>query len=884
MAFERLEDRMLLAGIPYGAHPSDTAEYMLGEVYVTVVLMESDGTIDENLEDWTLEQIEDTKATVREGLVWWEETLALQTDAHRLHFTVDFTYADSPVSTRYEPIAGRSDDYVLWVEEFLQSAGFDGQGNVGDSVRALNHAQRTAAGADWAFTIFIVNSQQDADNKFAPEGSFSGAFGFSGGRFFVMPSVRAASTVAHETAHIFYAMDEYGGSKSYFDRRGYYDTQNLNALDDNPDPASRVLSLMSSHVAAFPGHAMSASAMEMIGWQDSDGDGLFDVLDLPHTLRGSGGSDPATGIYRFVGSSSVRTLPNRNPDGLGNDITINRISRAEYRIDDGQWTTAGVYDSFAASLDLAIGPLALGYHEIEIRTIDDATGVTSESFFGNTDHPTATLDPGVNGVVWNDQNSDGLWDPGEPGLEGWIVRVLDGLGQPIGSPRGVEPDDFIHGTAINTAVAGVTLSAVGPGIADETVAARIRDPASTGEQVFAYRVGGFWKYEWTSESRKLRIDFDAPVTTVSIDAVSNGDANFARLAVFDENDNLLARYTTGALARGQFETMTVSRSTPDIAYAVARGHAGTVVRLDNLRFGPEPTATTDAFGAYAAGYLPPGDYTIQIDVPILWEVSEPSSAVRTVSLAAGQPAEGVHFGVRSAPSVWQNQDNPRDVSGDGFVSPIDVAMIVSDVYRHGERMLPLPQAGSPDPPPFLDASGNGYVSLADAVLVIEYLNSLTPGHVPETGEGEPPPAEPTSFAAAFGAELPEGEPPAETSPGAIDASLRATAHTPLLHQEHGQATRATRRILDRAPTATSADSDVPVRRRFADVTSAATAWDVLTPDDISALLASGVAAGSWEFDSLLSELASDGGGVWGTATSRDWPFAVLGGGPRHFTR
>ena len=31
-----------------------------------------------------------------------------------------------------------------------------------------------------------------------------------------------------------------------------------------------------------------ASTLAMLGWQDSDGDGIFDVLDVPHRLTGSG--------------------------------------------------------------------------------------------------------------------------------------------------------------------------------------------------------------------------------------------------------------------------------------------------------------------------------------------------------------------------------------------------------------------------------------------------------------------------------------------------------------------------------------------------------------------------------------------------------------------
>ena len=37
---EQLESRHLLAAVPFGAEPADGSEFMLGDVYVTVVFLE----------------------------------------------------------------------------------------------------------------------------------------------------------------------------------------------------------------------------------------------------------------------------------------------------------------------------------------------------------------------------------------------------------------------------------------------------------------------------------------------------------------------------------------------------------------------------------------------------------------------------------------------------------------------------------------------------------------------------------------------------------------------------------------------------------------------------------------------------------------------------
>jgi hypothetical protein len=48
---------------------------------------------------------------VAEGVQWWEETLANYNSVHSLNFVFDFTYADEPVPTKYEPISRVSNDY-----------------------------------------------------------------------------------------------------------------------------------------------------------------------------------------------------------------------------------------------------------------------------------------------------------------------------------------------------------------------------------------------------------------------------------------------------------------------------------------------------------------------------------------------------------------------------------------------------------------------------------------------------------------------------------------------------------------------------------------------------------------------------------------------------
>lgn len=770
---EILEPRHLLATLPFGAVSQDTAEYMLGNVVANIVFFESDGSIDPSTQNWnqlvrdqngqvvldangkTISAggdniIERTKDRIIEGLQWWEDTLVNyyatnyvgMEPVHSLNFILNFEYAHNPIKTGYEPIDRISDDYRLWVGDFLSNVGYSTTGSIDKDIREFNNAQRLKYGADWSFTIFVANDYNDVDGRFKSGGSFTQAFAFSGGRFLVAPSRRPASTFSHETGHIFYAMDEYAYVGDYTAQRGYYDAQNLNSWD-NPDPLYvHQTSLMGAGTeveAAFQAHTSSDSSLAMIGWQDSDLDGVFDVLDVPLSLTGSGYYDAAAGLYRFSGYSTVNTLPNMNSSGRRNDITINEVSQAVYSLDGGlTWQVAKSLGQYQTDVVLAI-PLTAG-HEILIRTqaVDPLTGkivATSDAeFWGTTAYPTSVANAGIQGQVWWDMDGDAAWDSGERAIPGWTVQLVNGIGEPLALQRVVEPDNYAANALLGNAVQGVTLTALGYDVRDGRVGAIPRSPASTGTKVFGavrYGVTDQWVTEWTNEGRYLRIDLANPTTVLSIDAIASTSGGYGRLEVYDASGNLLGRTTTKYLQGTAVETMTLSVSTPRIAYAIVRATMDSAICLDNLRVGPQVTATTNSRGAFSFAALPAGTYQVQAVPTSSWVVTAPASSERTVVVGADgkmvwdtvtpSPAD---FGgqVNPAAPPWQNPLNVLDSNDDGFLTPIDALLIINELNRNGSRHL-QPPAGNVMPPPYYDVTGDTNISPLDALRIINALNS-----------------------------------------------------------------------------------------------------------------------------------------------------------------
>jgi hypothetical protein len=207
----------------------------------------------------------------------------------------------------------------------------------------------------------------------------------------------------------------------------------------------------------------------------------------------------------------------------------------------------------------------------------------------------------IRGQKWNDLNGDGVKDPGEPGLEGWTIFIdADGNGQFDSIQDDLEPDDHAVGTNLNNVHPGATLSITNaPG---SIVFASQTGFASTGTRTF----GGTW-----ADFNRLRVDFASPTDSVSLDFISDDSADHARMEAYDANNNLLDSYTTASLSTNQFETMTISRPSADIAYVIASGIEGQIGYLDNLHFGSsEPFVITDEDGNYEFPELPIGNHLI----------------------------------------------------------------------------------------------------------------------------------------------------------------------------------------------------------------------------------------------------------------------------------
>jgi hypothetical protein len=185
--------------------------------------------------------------------------------------------------------------------------------------------------------------------------------------------------MSHETAHLFFALDEYfeTGERNT-SRSGYLNGINGNAERDAT--GNRVTPPQPNALMINNTLIPSSFTLVQMGIRDSDGDDIPDILDVPPSLSGNAdASDPTLGVFRFAGSAETVALPNLNPKNVGfsnsqTDMTINWIAGAQYMLDGQPWVDIppvdGAYEGYTESIAVTLAGLSAGLHTIDVRAIN----------------------------------------------------------------------------------------------------------------------------------------------------------------------------------------------------------------------------------------------------------------------------------------------------------------------------------------------------------------------------------------------------------------------------------------------------------------------------------------------------------------------------------
>ncbi|HZN68882.1 MAG TPA: proprotein convertase P-domain-containing protein [Tepidisphaeraceae bacterium] len=315
---------------------------------------------------------------------------------------------------------------------------------------------------------------------------------------------------------------------------------------------------------------------------------------------------------------------------------------------DGAWTVArvtqaGVLDSTfgtggrvttpgglqAAGYDVAIAPdgkVVVGGYSLN--------NMMAARYFGDAGLP---QDPGtISGVVYQDNDADGVRDVGEPGLADWMVYldlnnngVLDGGTSTV--TRTEEPPRQIpDGTGV--AVSDLVVSGLGGTVSDVNVTLNITHPYVSDLAVYLISPTG----------TRVRLLQD----------VGGAGDNFTNTTLDDEASqsiNLGAAPFTGRY-RPQQSLSLVDGQTIDGTWRLEvrdlfTDFAGT---LDSwsLTFATaaEPSTLTASDGTYTLASVVPGTYTVREVVKTGFTQTAPAGGAHTVVVTSGQAVTGIDFG------------------------------------------------------------------------------------------------------------------------------------------------------------------------------------------------------------------------------------------------
>lgn len=375
--------------LPRNAAVMDQSAYAMGKMTWNVIMLESNGAIDANQENWTAGEIAQMQAEIAQAETYWEGLTAGFHPNARLSIDVHYENGGVPMATGYEPINRSSGSDSLWINQAMNTLGYV-NANHFTNVRNYNQARRVADNNHWAATIFIVDDTIDVGNDFT-NGSF--AYAYFGGPYTVLTQGNDGWTnpnfnmvLSHEMGHIFNALDEYPQSGVRNTQRGgYLNGLTLNASLDgagNPvvPPQPNAVMLNNGNFGTGVTYPPHSSSSVNFGHRDTDGDNIPDILDTPPTLSGNdAGSDPNNGDFVFTGSVSVNDLLNQNPLNIGfsnslAEMTINTIAGAAYSLDGGLPTpflpNDGTHDDYTEGLGFSILGLSQGLHTIDIVGVD----------------------------------------------------------------------------------------------------------------------------------------------------------------------------------------------------------------------------------------------------------------------------------------------------------------------------------------------------------------------------------------------------------------------------------------------------------------------------------------------------------------------------------
>lgn len=282
----------------------------------------------------------------------------------------------------------------------------------------------------------------------------------------------------------------------------------------------------------------------------------------------------------------------------------------------------------------------------------------------------------ISGTAFQDDNDDGIQQPGEVGVAGVTVQAsLNGEPNSGVEVASINPDNFPTGTDVSNALPYVTIVSAAADNSHQSFKVRVVQRAfqPTGDHIFAHEGVGFFY-----EDRRMRMDFYHPAQGVSIDFIgnSNAQATYGRLEIFNSANQSIGWVRTLPLGSGQKQRLSLTSATNEIAWALAYSensylNSSSGGMLENLEvIIPERTVVTDANGNYSLPALPNGNYNVKATPPSIYDFVFPNSqGQHLVTIAGNDSVRSKNFGLQGKlpPSLADQRFSASELLPSGSV-------------------------------------------------------------------------------------------------------------------------------------------------------------------------------------------------------------------------
>jgi hypothetical protein len=368
-----------------------SSEFMLGHTSMAVIMPESDPMY--GTQDWTPEEEERAVEEAISAMDWW----ARHSPGQSLRISYEFNYR-VPISLEPLDVGGMQSE-EQWASESLVNLGYSGTNRFAMAYQYIDDL-RTRYSSDWGFLVFILHGRPgQAFGRALAYAYLGGPYNvnaYSNGRLGTDDLDRV---IAHETGHTFYTLDEYSSAPiTCMVKSGYLHVENANKQEGEPGCKSDVPCVMRGSGQDVPFHLVEPCyyTLGQVGWWDTDGDGVPDVLDRDPVIESvvvvtDGAGTVASGdtlhstSVSFSGLARARPIPNRNPSsGIpGRGFTVAHAG-AEYRVDGGEWTLSdpsdGWFDSPLEPFNFTVPDLSpWSWHTVEVRAVTGDGVATPDS-------------------------------------------------------------------------------------------------------------------------------------------------------------------------------------------------------------------------------------------------------------------------------------------------------------------------------------------------------------------------------------------------------------------------------------------------------------------------------------------------------------------------